>query len=222
MLYSIFFEAAAPHPLNSLICWTKIWCACMFMSDDFTKWLLPLDLPGGVAAWHRYIKYMKVATQFLCHSFKWQMENCCCTTIPSLILPGDFLCPGNMPIHFGNVHIRGPDNFPQLYRRFFQSINRGKKLIYLKKSTTIFGTCFEAKEIQKCCFDMAPEMWHILYEIHSEIRDVDASSVAEGRRPVHPWIDSGERMADGEGIFFARHERVHFQRGFPKNVVNNS
>ncbi len=27
----------------------------------------------GVAAWHQYIKYMKVATQFLCHSFfQWQ------------------------------------------------------------------------------------------------------------------------------------------------------
>lgn len=128
------FEAAAPHPLNSLICWTKIWCACMFMSDDFTKWLLPLDLPGGVAAWHLYIKYMKVATQFLCHSFKWQMENCCCTTTPWFCL-GHFLCPGNMPIHFGNVHIRGPNKkIPNYTEDSFSQISKTLQKI-LEKHT---------------------------------------------------------------------------------------
>ena len=65
-------------------------------------------------------------------------------------------------------------------------------------------------------------MWHILYEIHSEIRDVDASSVAEGQ-----FLSTLESIPEREwqmvrGCFFARHERVHFQRGFPKNVVNNS
>ena len=127
------FEAAAPHPLNSLICWTKIWYACMFMSDDFTKWLLPLDLPGGVAAWHLYIKYMKVATQFLCHSFKWQMENCCCTTTTLDFAWGTSCALATCQSILGMCTCLGPNQISptiqkilshrslRLYRRYFQA-----------------------------------------------------------------------------------------------------
>lgn len=148
----------------------------------------------------------------------------------SLILPGALPVPWQHanPCQsiLGMCTLGAQTNFPNFTEDSFSQISKTLQKTEAKNGYTWkyhnFGTFFEAKEIQTCCFDMAPEMWHILYEIHSEIRDVDASSVAEGQ-----FLSTLESIPEKEwqmvrGCFFARHERVHFQRGFPKNVVNNS